>query len=43
MRIADVFAGFGLKFIPRKNVLGFFDMIFAAFGKFINNTYDKIH
>ena len=37
MRIADIFIGFVEEFIPRDDMLTFFDVVLATFGDFINN------
>ena len=43
MRIADEFIGLQKEFIPGNDVLGFLDMILAAFGEFINTTDNESH
>ena len=41
--VTDETIGLHEKTIPSNDVLGCFDVIFAAFGKFVNNTHQASH
>ena len=43
VRVADEFAGFAEEAVPGENVLGFLDVVLAAFGEFVNDADNCIH